>query len=109
MNDKIKISKSFTIGDWKELRPQLLYSNKNWNKAYEIFEDRLKSRFFNPIELIKANGKNEGEGFSITLISVVMLESLAAFEHGKIYKTNKEGLSPCEYYSGIRLFKLFLM
>ena len=107
MNDEIKISKSFTVKDWKELRPHLLESNEKWNIAYEIFEDRLNSRFFNPIELIKANRKNEGEGFSITLISVVMLECLAAFEHGKIYRTNKERLSPCEYYSGIRLLKLF--
>ena len=107
MNDNIKISKSFTVGDWKELRPDLIYSDRRWMEAFDIFEDRLKSRFFNPIDLIKAHGKNEGEGFSITLVSVVMLESLAAFELGKIYKSNKDRLSPCEYNSGIKLFRLF--
>ena len=30
MNDNIKISKNFTVANWKELRPQLLYSSENW-------------------------------------------------------------------------------
>lgn len=108
MKDSIKISKSFTVKDWKELRSKLLTSENHWEEAYRIFEDRINSRFFNPIEKIKTDGKNEGEGFSIALISVVLLETIAAFELGKIYKTNKEGISPCEYYSGIKLLKEFL-
>lgn len=108
MNDSIKISKSFTAKDWKELRPKLLNSNEKWPEAFKIFEDRIQSRFFGPISLIKTNGKNHGEGFSIALIAVVLLEFLAAFELGKIYKTNKDGLSPNEYYSGIKLLKSFL-
>lgn len=108
MNDTIKISKSFTVGNWKELRLKLLDSYENWSDAFQVFENRIQSRFFDPIEIIKSNGKNEGEGFTIALISVVLLEFLAAFELGKIYKTNKEGISPHEYYSGIKLLKLFI-
>ena len=108
MNDSIKISKSFTVGDWKNLRSNLLLSDKKWPEALEVFENRIQARFIEPIELIKSNGKNEGEGFTIALISVVLLEFLAAFELGKIYKTNKEGLSPNEYFSGILLLKSFL-
>jgi hypothetical protein len=108
MNDKIKISKTFTAGDWKKMRTELLLSNDKWENAVHIFDDRILSRFFNPIEKIKFEGKNEGEGFSIALISVVLLEFLAAFEFGKIYKTNKDGLAPHQYYSGIRLLKSFL-
>lgn len=108
MNDTIKISKSFTVGDWKILRPKLLVSDEKWPEAFKVFENRIQSRFFDPIEIIQSNGKNEGEGFSITLISVVLLEFLAAFELGKIYKTNKEDISPHEYYSGIKLLKSFL-
>lgn len=108
MNDSIKISKSFTVGDWKNLRSNLLLSDKKWPEALEVFENRIQVRFIEPIEMIKSNGKNEGEGFTIALISVVLLEFLAAFEQGKIYKTNKEGLSPNEYYSGIILLKSFL-
>lgn len=108
MNDNIKISKSFTGKEWKEMRPHLLNSNDRWQEAIQIFEDRVDSRFFNPIGKIKLEGKNEGEGFSIALISVVLLELLAAFELGKIYRINKEGLSPSEYNSGSRLLKSFL-
>lgn len=109
MNDSIKISKSFTVGDWKNLRANLLHSDEKWPEALEVFENRIQARFIDPIEIIKSNGKNEGEGFTIALISVVLLEFLAAFELGKIYKTNKEGLSPNEYYSGIKLLKSFLI
>lgn len=108
MNDTIKISKLFTVGDWKDLRSNLLNSDEKWPEAFKVFEDRIHARFINPIEIIKSNGKNEGEGFTIALISVVLLEFLAAFKLGKIYKTSKEGLSPNEYYSGIRLLKSFL-
>jgi hypothetical protein len=108
MKISIKISKDFTVENWKELRPQLLYSSDNWPKANQVFEDRIESRFFNPIEKIKSIKKNEGEGFSIALISVVLLEFLAAFELGKIYTIRKENIAPNAYYSGIRLLKSFL-
>lgn len=108
MKDSIKISKDFTVANWKELRPQLLYSSDNWPKAIKVFEDRIQSRFFNPIEKIKTIKKNEGEGFSIALISVVLLEFIAAFELGKIYKIQKDNIAPHQYYSGIRLLKSFL-
>jgi hypothetical protein len=108
MKISIKISKDFTVANWEELRPQLFYSNDNWPKANQVFQDRIESRFLNPIEIIKSINKNEGEGFSIALISVVLLEFLAAFEHGKIYKIQKENISPHEYFSGIRLLKTFL-
>lgn len=109
MNDNIKISKSFSVKDWKEIRLDLLKnSEQNWGKAIKVFEDKIDSRFFNPIGKIKNENLNEGEGFSIALISVVLLEFLAAFDQGKIYRTNKEGISPCEYFSGIKLLKTFL-
>lgn len=108
MKDSIKISKDFTAANWKELRPKLLYSIDNWPKAIQVFEDRIESRFFIPIEKIKSINKNEGEGFSIALISVVLLEFIAAFEIGKIYRIGGKNLAPNEYYKGIDLLKLFL-
>lgn len=108
MKVSIKISKDFTAANWEELRPQLLYSSDNWPKAIQVFEDRIESRFFNPIEKIKSIKKNEGEGFSIALISVVLLEFLAAFELGKIYRIGGVSLAPHEYYRGCDLLKSFL-
>lgn len=74
MNDKIRISKSFTVSDWKELKSHLLFFDDRWDEAFQVFMNRIETRFFGPIETIKASGKNESEGFSITLISVVLLE-----------------------------------
>jgi len=107
MPDSIKIAKDFNMFDWAELRPTLFYSKGNWPLAIQVFEDRMNSRFINPIEKIKSIEKNEGEGFSIALISVVLIEFLAAFQFGKIYKVHKEGLAPHEYYSGVALLKSF--
>ena len=108
MNDEIKISKSFTVGDWKSLRTKLLNTEEKWPDALDVFENRIYARFISPIETIKSNGINEGEGFTIALISVVLLEFIAAFELGKIYKPTKEGLSPNKYFSGIRLLRSFI-
>ena len=100
MNDNTKISKTFTIAKWKELRKKLkINENLSWDEAYIFFHDRVSSRFLEPIEEIKRIGKNKGEGFSIALISVVLLEFLAAFEFGLIYKHYKDVVSyPQEIY-----------
>lgn len=108
MNETIKIAGSFTAGDWKTLRPSLLDSDGDWSQAFGVFEDRIQTRFFTPIELIKSQGRNEGEGFSIALISVVLLEFLASFELGKIYTTDRETLKPNEYSVSSKLLMLFL-
>jgi hypothetical protein len=108
MNDKVKIAKNYTVGDWKILRKNLKFNNNlNWNEAIKIFQDRIDSRFLDPIEKIKHDGKNNGEGFSISLISVVLLEFIAAFELGKIYTTNKLKLCPNEYSASSNLLKRF--
>jgi hypothetical protein len=64
MKDSIKISKiildgvpsDFSVGDWKKLRIKLYQSEANWPVAFEVFENRINSRFLDPIEIIKKNG-----------------------------------------------------
>jgi hypothetical protein len=109
MKENIRIAGSTTAGDWRELRLSLLESNDNWNEAFEVFQSRLDSRFFGPIDIIKANSRKRGEGFSIALISVVLLEFISAFELGKKYTTKRDKRTPCDYYSGYQLLKKFLM
>jgi hypothetical protein len=111
MNPDIKISKNFSVEDWKLIRLELLTSNEKWIEAIQVFEDRINSRFLSPIDKIQSLNKNEGEGFSIALISVVLLEFIAAFELGKVYKVySKEGeiIAPHQYKSTISLLKEFL-
>ena len=108
MKDDVKISIDFTVGDWKKLRPRLkIGSNDHWDDAFKVFQDKIDSRFLIPIEKIKSIGKNTGEGFSIALISVVLLEFIAAFEYGRIYNHKKNELCPNEYYDSVNLLKLF--
>ena len=108
MNDDIKIAKDFTVGDWKKLRDSLFQNNNkdNWEKAFDVFNSRIESRFLNPINQIKLIDKNNGEGFSIAIISIVLLEFIAAFEIGKIYEHEAKG--PQEYSSSAGLLKDFI-
>jgi len=108
MDDSIKISKNFTVGDWKELRSKLKIENKeHWDKAVEVFNDRIHSRFLTPIERIKKGDTKQGEGFAITLISVVLLEFIAAFELGKVYELDRNSINPVSYNSSANLYSAF--
>ena len=112
MNDNTKIAKNFTVGDWKNLRKDLkINEDRNWDKAFNVFYDRISSRFLEPIKEIQSIGKNKGEGFSIALISVVLLEFLAAFELGLIYKNFKDDNNrpPNEYKDSKTLLKNFIL
>jgi hypothetical protein len=118
MNDSIKIAGTYTISNWNTLRQKLIFNwdDQNlWESAYDIyFIKRIETRFLNPIKQIKSIDEKTGEGFSIALISVVLLEFIAAFQLGKIYKynpqTNKTDenrnlTGPHEYNSSINLLK----
>lgn len=112
MNDNTKIAKNFTVGDWKDLRKKLkINESLNWDEAFNVFRDRISSRFLNPIEKIQHDGKKEGEGFSIALISVVLLEFLAAFDLGLIYKNFKDdnNIPPNEYKDSKTLLLNFII
>ncbi|MDB2612605.1 gamma-glutamylcyclotransferase [Flavobacteriaceae bacterium] len=119
--DKFKISGDFNNVDWIELREnseiiKALTQTDNkvlppkWKKAIEVFENRIQTRFLNPIEKIKYEQLDKGEGFSITLIAVVLMEAMAAFQFGKRYverKANKSynSISPSEYTSSAGLYR----
>lgn len=109
MNDDIRISKNFTVANWKELRKKLdVNTNNHWNEAVKVFQDRIDSRFLDPINKIKQNDLQEGEGFSIALISVVLLEFLASFEIGKIYLVDEGDIGPHQYKSSANLLNEFI-
>jgi len=86
MDPKIKIAGKFTKQYWLDMRNQLCANtDNNWNKAYEIFELRIKSRFLEPIRRIKKGDLKSGEGFSIAVLGIVLLEQLASFYFGRKY------------------------
>lgn len=120
MKSSTKISRLFTAEDWMQLRGELIQEQKPWEYAVCIFKDRIESRFFSPMDEILKIGKNEGEGYSMALIGVVLLEFLAAFEWGKLYvvrernrslnqnEEQQNGLAPHQYVSGKYLLNKFL-
>lgn len=116
ISDDTKISKNKTVGDWKELRKNLLQNEYDsslveeyWKEAFdEFFKARVETRYLKPIEAIQSSGNQEGEGFSIVALQCLLIEFLEVFYQGKIYTTKKEDLGPKEYCSSREIFKDFL-
>ena len=115
ISDYTKISKSLTVGNWKTLREALIadmrqepYSKEHWEDAYSYFNERVNSRFLNPIRWILQGGNNKGEGFSVVALQCMLVEFLESFYQGKVYTTSKN-LQPYEYNTSKTIFREFLM
>lgn len=117
ISDDTRISKNFSVADWKALSKQLhkdlkqpISNSDLWKKAYRVFWERTHSRFLAPADLIIKQGRSEGEGFAVVAIQCILIEYLEAWYQGKIYVST----SPCnelkrhEYNSSEPLFVKFL-
>ena len=90
-DDNFKIAGNFRVNDWKELQENLstddVQNTENWDKAFNIFEVRVKTRFLNPInEILRMypdGGK--GEGFSVVALQCILIEFFQAFYYGKTF------------------------
>ena len=79
---------------WELLRLNLLsrsasdrYSiNNDWTNAISLFDEVINYRYINPINTIINIRNNIGEGLFIIHSQVILIEILAAFQQGKIYK-----------------------
>ncbi len=85
-NKGIKISPKFYQKDWRDLK---LNSNidEDWNKAIEIFKDRMEGRFIKQIEVLDRNPNREiglYAGFSIMPLICLFIETLEQFWTGNI-------------------------
>ena len=114
MAQDTRIAGEFTVSDWYKLSATLLADMDNshlWEKAFEYFEKRLKTRYLDPIKHIKENGTLEGEGFAIVAIICSTIEALESFYQGKSYRkaTNANPLNQVtEYYKSQPMFESFL-
>ncbi|MCL6221005.1 hypothetical protein [Zunongwangia pacifica] len=86
MTDKgIKISPKYYKSDWDKLSLNGL--NSDWNKAVDIFDDRMKGRFFKQIELLDKNPNRKVgifAGFAIMALSCLLIETIEQFINGRI-------------------------
>lgn len=83
---EIKISPNFNTGDWQKLN----LNSKNevdWDKAFEIFEDRINGRYLKQIEVLDLNPNRKigtYAGFSIMSITCLLIETLEQFWNGNL-------------------------
>lgn len=90
-NKGIKISPNFTQKDWLDL--DLSKNTKeNWDKAIEIFKDRIEERYFKQIEALD-NNQNISirlfSGFAIMSLTCLLIETLEQFWTGNITTSRK--------------------
>lgn len=97
------------IKKWHKLRTSLSQDytyNNDWETAIELFDKRLKRKFFNPVQLIINEQKLEGEGFTILTVQCSLIEMLSSFRKGEIFNHKKKATSPAYEYSESR--KMFV-
>lgn len=93
--DDLEIAPGYTVGCWKGLRGQLDAGNPNsdhWTKAIEIFETRIRRRFFEPVdELLQFDSciPNKTFGFAILAIDCLVIETLQGFREGIVDHANR--------------------
>lgn len=78
----------WTVADWSRLDlggENDLGNEKDWETAIQIFEDRIKGRFIDAIEILKNeddNSKTRRFGFAIMSLICLLIETLAQFYKG---------------------------
>lgn len=109
------ISGFVPVSSWKDIRLDLINStlpdsdnHPDWDSAYKLLEERIVTRFIDPIKWILSKKKDVGEGFSAVALQCILIEFLEALYEGKIYTTSKKPRG-FEYHSSKELFCNFLM
>lgn len=97
---------------WTDIRDRLDQSYQYsdvWNEAIEIFDSRLRSKFFEPIQTIINQRKINGAGFSIVSVQCALIETFAAFRVGKSFSDDKNSATrQYEYFKSATIFNEFL-
>jgi hypothetical protein len=76
-SESMKISPRYTVEHWKVLT---FSTEEEWQKAIEIFEDRIRRRFLEPVARIE---KYEYAGFATLALDCLLIETLQQFREGK--------------------------
>ena len=83
LNQDMKIAGNLTISNWNELSKNLNCENDdNWGLAFYFFEERIRTRYINPIKSILEIGDNLGEGFAVVNLQCSLIETIESFING---------------------------
>ena len=92
LNQDMKIAGNLTISNWNELSKNLNCENDdNWGLAFYFFEERIKTRYINPIKSILAIDDNLGEGFAVVNLQCSLIETIESFINGWKFSINPYG------------------
>ncbi|SUJ07155.1 Uncharacterised protein [Sphingobacterium spiritivorum] len=83
----MRIAGDKTIQEWKELHSKLDISvNDNWDKAFDFFDMRIKTRYLDPIDEILRMKSFSGEGFAVINLQCSLIETIESFVNGWKYR-----------------------
>ena len=84
--EEIKIAGNLTINDWKDIKEKLeTPNNKLWGFAAHFFEERIKTRYLDPIHAIQKLCKKKGEGFAMVNLQCSLIETFECFINGWLF------------------------
>ena len=69
----MRISPRYTSTDWKQITFE---KNEHWHLAVDIFKDRIRERFLDPIDRIE---KCQYAGFAVLALDCLLIEMLQQF------------------------------
>ncbi|WP_322807273.1 hypothetical protein [Thermanaerothrix sp.] len=101
----------WTVMDWSSLnlgKGDDFGNEKDWETAIQIFEDRIKGRFIDAIEILKNeddNSKTRRFGFAIMSLICLLIETLAQFYEGE---SSSQGISKGVYTNFLSFKSLVL-
>lgn len=72
----MRISPRYTSTDWKRITFE---KNEDWRLAVDIFKDRIRERFLDPIDRIE---KCQYAGFAVLALDCLLIEMLQQFREG---------------------------
>lgn len=92
-NTTMEIAGKLTIKDWIDLVGNIeenevtidYDSNEKWSLAFYFFEERIRTRYLNPIEAILKMDDNLGEGFAVVNLQCSLIEMIECFINGLIF------------------------
>lgn len=95
MNGKKYIGVNSLKDEYIGLNLSMGSSEEDWNRAIEMFDDRIDGRFFDVINVLKNNLVIPQSGFSIMALDCLLIETLMQFKNG--YSVTPKGCNKKEY------------
>lgn len=106
---QMQIAGKKTTGDWIKLvgtrEEPLIDCNRaekwEWEQVYNFFEDRINTRYINPINTLLNMKQNLGEGFAIVNLQCSLIETIESFVNGWIYHNDNKSEFKNGWYTRI--------